>query len=185
MHIPHTKRLSFHFVTLDDAEFLWSVDQDEAVMKYINGGKKTSMETIREQFIPRIRAFSDELKGWGLWRVSALESPQEDLGWILVRPFGFFTGERDDNNLELGWRFHRNTWGKGIATEAAAQVKQALYVNGTNQFSAIALPDNKASVNVMEKLGMTFSHRYLYSDAVFNDEVVVYRQTLLPAKPVC
>lgn len=174
MDISNTSRLQFHFVTAADADFLWLLDQDDEVMKYV-GGHKTSKEAIADKFIPRIQAFADKDKGWGLWRVSEVNAPHDDLGWILVRPLGFFTGNRDDENMELGWRFHRKTWGQGIATEAAAQVKAALMAQGYRRFSAIALPENTASIAVMKKLGMTFSHLYHYQDAAFDDEVVVYQ----------
>ena len=32
MHIGHSARLSYHYVTEKDVEFLWELDQDEAVM---------------------------------------------------------------------------------------------------------------------------------------------------------
>ncbi|HBI76313.1 MAG TPA: N-acetyltransferase, partial [Alteromonas macleodii] len=56
MHIKDSARLSYHYVTEQDADFLWELDQDELVMKYINGGKKSSKEDIREIFVPRFQA---------------------------------------------------------------------------------------------------------------------------------
>ncbi len=185
MRVADSERLSYHFVTADDARFLWEIDQDEAVMKYLNGGTKTSWETLEKQFLPRIAEFSDESRGWGLWRVSLKQSPRTDLGWILVRPYGFFTGERDDNNLELGWRFHRAAWGKGYATEAARQVRDSLFQHGTRQFCAIAMPENAGSIGVMKNLGMTYSHTHRYIDAIFDEDVVVYQQNMMPARPLC
>ena len=90
MHIKDSARLSYHYITEQDADFLWELDQDELVMKYINGGKKSSKEDIREIFVPRFQAYSNPALGWGLWRVETLVE-KESIGWILVRPFGFFT----------------------------------------------------------------------------------------------
>ena len=90
MHIMDSARLSYHYVTEKDADFLWELDQDELVMKYINGGKKSSKEEIRDIFVPRFQAYSNPALGWGLWRVETL-AEKESIGWILVRPFGFFT----------------------------------------------------------------------------------------------
>lgn len=173
MHIKDSARLSYHYVTETDADFLWELDQDELVMKYINGGKKSSKEDIQNIFIPRIQAFSNLAFGWGLWRVETLHN-KESVGWILVRPFGFFTQNPQSDNIELGWRFKRDSWGKGFATEAALAVKEALYEIGIEKFSAIANPDNAASINIMKKLGMKFSHELEYKDAVFEETVVVY-----------
>lgn len=178
MKIPHSARLQYHFVTASDAHFLWSIDQDPAVMTYLNGGKKTSWEDIQQVFLPRIKAFSARHKGWGLWRVSTLAPPGEDLGWILVRPMGFFSAEPNHNNLELGWRFYQKAWGKGYATEAAKQVRDALAKCGIQQFSAIALPQNRGSIGVMKKLGMTYAYDFHYRDHVFDEQVVVYQQSI-------
>ena len=92
----------------------------------------------------------------------------------MVRPFGFFTQHPESDNMELGWRFKRHTWGKGYATEAAESVKEALYDIGVEKFSAIANPQNSASINIMKKLGMTFSHELEYKDKLYHETVVVY-----------
>ncbi len=173
MHIMDSERLSYHYITESDADFLWELDQDEEVMKYINGGKKSSKEDVRDIFVPRFQAYSNPALGWGLWRVETLAG-KESIGWILVRPFGFFTKDPESDNMELGWRFKRNTWGKGYATEAAMAVKEALFDLGVEKFSAIANPDNAASINIMKKLGMTFSHELEYKDKLFHETVVVY-----------
>ncbi|MBU3022489.1 GNAT family N-acetyltransferase [Aestuariibacter sp. A3R04] len=176
MNVADSSRLSFHFITADDADFLWSLDQDEEVMRYLTGGRKTTREEINHTFLPRLAAFSQRDKGWGLWRVAEKGKGGNDLGWILVRPMGFFSGERDDENIELGWRFRRVSWGRGVATEAARQVKQCLVDHGYRRFSAIALPENRGSIAVMKKLGLTFSHHFRYTDDVFDEDVVVYEQ---------
>lgn len=177
MYIPDSERLAYELVSEKHAEFLWSIDQDEQVMKYINGGKRTSRDDIDGVFLPRIKAFSNPALGWGVWKVTE-KSSGEDIGWILVRPMLFFTATPQSDNLELGWRFKRETWGKGYATEAARAVRDNLFEMGVELFSAISLPDNKASIAVMKKLGMEFSHQMHYQDEVFEGDVVVYQQDL-------
>lgn len=173
MHIGDSERLSYHYVTESDSEFLWELDQDESVMRFINGGRKSTREEIEQVFVPRFQAYSNPALGWGLWRVRVIDT-QQDIGWILVRPFGFFTQHPETDNIELGWRFRRDSWGNGYATEAARHVKEALYLTGIDTFSAIANPDNIASINIMTKLGMTFSHELEYKDSVYQGTVVVY-----------
>lgn len=173
MHIEDSDRLSYHFVTNDDADFLWEIDQDESVMRFINGGKKTSREDIDNIMLPRLQAYANFAFGWGIWRVQELSSG-ENIGWVLVRPFGFFTNDPQCDNLELGWRFKRKSWGNGFATEAAAAVKQALQELGTETFSAIADPENTASSRVMKKLGMEYLHDLDYKDALYEGKVAVY-----------
>ncbi len=177
MEFAETDRLIFDYITAADADFLWQLDQDVEVMRYLNGGFKTSREDIESVFLPRLAAYANPALGWGLWKVLEKTSA-EALGWILVRPFGFFTSHPQIDNIELGWRFKRSSWGKGYASEAAIAVRDGLAYTGISTFSAIAAPDNTASIGVMKKLGMTYSHTQFYEDSIYSEDVVVYTQTL-------
>lgn len=177
MEFAETERLAFSYVTAEDAEFLWDLDQDEEVMRHLNGGQKTTRAEIYSVFLPRLAAYANPVLGWGLWKVT-LKETGDAIGWVLVRPFGFFTSHPEINNLELGWRFKRQYWGKGYASEAAAAIRDGLALTGISKFSAVTLPENHASIRIMEKLGMQFSHTQFYEDSVFNENVVVYSQHL-------
>ena len=172
--VTPSARLTYRRVTAQDRDFLFEIDQDEEVMRYLTGGRKTTRKEVDEVFIPRIESFNNEEKGWGLWQVSLSTGNRQAIGWILVRPLGFFTGNPQPDNLELGWRFRRQSWGKGYATEAAKAVLDSLKQAGCPQFSALALADNHGSINIMQKLGMQYQRTERYTDAIFDDDVVVY-----------
>jgi len=183
VNIPASKRLSYQLMTPADAGLLFQLDQDEDVMRYINGGIKTSKEDIERIFVPRMQSYTNEQEGWGLWQVKVAEN-QEFIGWILIRPMAFFCKTPELNNLEIGWRFHRSSWGKGYATEAAKQVMMTLIEQDVcnesklKKFTAIAKQDNKASINIMKKLGMKYTKTEFNDDPLINDEVVFYQFTL-------
>ena len=190
MKINNSERLSFRLMDENDAQLLFELDQDIEVMRYINGGTKTSMDDIKNAFIPRLNKFTDPEKGWGLWQVNITDS-NEYIGWILVRPMNFFNAMPADknaalentalenarhDNLELGWRFKQTSWGKGYATEAALAVKQALAATvNVNYFSAIADPNNQASINIMEKIGMDYVDTVLHTSSSGDLDVVYYQ----------
>ena len=44
--------------------------------------------------------------------------------------------------------------------------------------SAIAMPDNTASIGVMRKLGMQFVKRYMHQDALGDVDAVLYRMSI-------
>lgn len=178
MNIGPSNRLSYRMLTEQDADLLFELDQDEAVMRYLNGGIRTSMDDILNRFIPRLKAFYNPEKGWGLWQVNTLDS-NEYIGWILVRPMFFFNEHRNDKDLELGWRFKQKAWGKGYATEAADHIANAIIaVNKPDAFSAIAVEENLGSIAIMKKLGMTFVKKDLHIDPVWQAEVVYYSKPL-------
>ncbi|MBC7807387.1 MAG: GNAT family N-acetyltransferase, partial [Akkermansiaceae bacterium] len=83
------------------------------------------------------------------------------IGWFLLRPatdhrFAAEVGFRADE-LELGYRFRRAFWDKGLATEGArALVEYAAMDANVSAVVAVALKENVASTRVMEKVGLVF-----------------------------
>jgi len=172
VNVSDSKRLRFALMGPADANDLFELDQDPAVMRYINGGKVTSWEDIENVFLPRMAAYTDAEKGWGLWKVLLADS-DTFIGWILVRPMYFFSEETAWEDWELGWRFKQAYWGFGYATEAAHQVMNALKNQAQmTRFSAIAMPDNAASIAIMKKLGMHYIKTDLHKDPLGDEEVV-------------
>jgi len=176
MEISDSDRLCYELMTAKDAELMFQLDQDPEVMRYVTAGKLTTREEIAEVYIPRMESYTNPAKGWGLWKVSLIQD-KLFIGWILVRPVNFFSPDPGLDNLELGWRFARESWGKGYATEAAVSVRQVLIEAGNcTQLSALAVEDNQASINIMLKLGMSYIKTDVHRDPLGNNEEVVYYQ---------
>ena len=176
MDIENSTRLSYQLVDESDSEFLFQLDQNPEVMRYINGGSMTTREDIKALFIPRHNVYKNVDKGWGLWKVTELDT-QDEIGWILVRPMDFFSDAPIWHDIELGWRFLQTTWGKGFASEAAMHIQQVMAKQSENKsFSAIAVRDNIGSIAIMKKLGMHYIKAYVHSDSQLGDvDVVLYR----------
>jgi len=175
MNVSNSARLSYSLMTRDDADIIFKIDQDPEVMRYINGGKITTREEVRNVYIPRMESYTNAKNGWGLWKIAKLEN-DEVIGFVLVRPMAFFTDSPEYKNLELGWRFTQESWGQGYATEAANNIKQALLAKGgIVKFTAFAMEDNQASIHIMEKLGMIYLKTDLHKDPLGDNEVVFYQ----------
>ena len=173
MNIARTARLSFRLMDENDAELLYELDNDPEVMKHLTRGRVSTMQTIKEVFIPRLNAYRNEQKGWGLWQVNIIES-NEFIGWVLVRPMGFFE-QPDFSDLEIGWRFKKMSWGKGYASEAALAITKAVSEpEEVKSLSATALKDNLGSIKVMEKLGLKFVKNYNHKDEQGELPAVLY-----------
>ena len=174
MHILASERLHYRLMNLQDAALLHELDQDERVMKYINGAKKPSMQEIEDVMIPRLRQYLNPEKGWGIWQVSC-QYNKEYIGWILVRPMDFFSDRPQFDNLEVGWRFKSHTWGKGYATEAAKHIIDNIAAaTNVKRFCAIAVQENISSIRIMEKLGMRYVKTFVHKDPLVDAEVVYY-----------
>lgn len=175
MKISDSARLSFKLMSREDADLLFELDQDPAVMRFINGGHPTTRNDIEKRFIPRLESFSNEMNGWGLWQIN-ITSSSKFIGWILVRPMAFFSERPEFDNIELGWRFKQLAWGKGYATEAAHHIKKSLSTNGTiKYFSAVAMKENHASISIMKKIGMRYIKTYLHQDPLGDLPAVYYQ----------
>ncbi|ALT00002.1 GNAT family N-acetyltransferase [Lacimicrobium alkaliphilum] len=179
MQIQPSERLYYRLMNEHDGDLLFELDQDPAVMQYITYGKTTSRDEIKNTFIPRMLSYRNPQKGWGLWQVN-IKQDDRFIGWILVRPMHFFNDNRDDQDIELGWRFKQAAWGKGYATEAARHIADAIVGHDANihSISAIAMEDNHGSINIMRKLGMQFIKHDLHKDPLGDMEVVYYRKML-------
>ncbi|WP_231916783.1 GNAT family N-acetyltransferase [Rheinheimera sp. SA_1] len=188
LQVPDSARLRFRLFDRDDAQPLFELDQDPEVMRFLSAGVCTTMEQIEQRMLPRMLAYRNPALGYGIWQVTTRADcellPACYIGWILVRPMGFFTENPQLDNLELGWRFKRESWGFGFATEAANAVAEAVAKHATAQqqplryLSALAVPDNQPSIAVMQKLGMQFVSQRLHHDPMWTAEVVEYCKTL-------
>lgn len=173
--VSNSERLSFRLLDITDESLFLDLDSDPEVMKFINGGKPTTKQEFHDVYVPRQQAFRNPAQGWGFWGVT-IKGSDTFLGWILVRPMNFFSDNKDLNDIEVGWRFKQQVWGKGYATEAAQAVISSLRKQlGYNKFTAIAVADNTGSINIMKKLGMTLIKEDIHKDPL-GDQVSVFYQ---------
>ena len=91
--------------------------------------------------------------GHGLWAVE-IPGEAEFIGFVGLAFHNFeahFTPA-----VEVGWRLARNYWGRGFASEAArAAVDDGFDRVALKEIVSFTVPENKRSVRVMQRLGMT------------------------------
>ncbi|MFA6527313.1 MAG: GNAT family N-acetyltransferase [Candidatus Babeliales bacterium] len=80
----------------------------------------------------------------------------------------------DETKIELAYRIHKNHWGKGLATEVATAVRDyAFDVLKFPEIVSCIAHDNKGSMSVAEKVGLTY-----WKEGVFKGMPCrVYRMT--------
>ena len=71
---------------------------------------------------------------------------------------------------ELGFRLAHDCWGHGFATEAAkATVAHATHLPNTQSIVAIVDPNNRQSVRVLQKIGMTYEGDVMFEGYDYPD----------------
>lgn len=146
-----------------------AINSDPVVMEHF---PSTQDSKTTESFIYRINEQYNKY-GYSLYAVE-LKSTDEFIGFVGLNHPDFdipnFSAESKPV-VEIGWRLSAKHWGKGYATEAAkAVLKMAFEELGLNEIVSFTVPDNKRSIKVMEKIGMTrdvrddFSHPKLTSN---------------------
>lgn len=149
--ILETGRLRLRRFTEQDVSNLFDLNSDAEVMRFINGGKPTPAEEIRDKIIPFHLAVYERYHGLGTWAAESI-SAGEFLGWFHLRPG---PGE-DRTNVDLGYRLRRAAWNKGYATEGSrALIRTAFTDLGVERIFAHTMTVNTASRRVMEKCGLT------------------------------
>jgi [ribosomal protein S5]-alanine N-acetyltransferase len=138
----------------DDWLLLRPIATDPQVMRYISAGKPWPDERIRE-FVGRQVAHFDRL-GYCLWKLLHKQT-SEMIGFCGLQPLDG-TAE-----TEIGWWLARAWWGQGLATEtASAALLDGFERARLEKIVAIAMAENRASIHVMEKLGMTYERDMIH-----------------------
>jgi RimJ/RimL family protein N-acetyltransferase len=142
-----TGRLTLRKMTLDDTDDLLSVFSDPRVMQSFGGELFDRVQM--ERWVRRNLAHQEQY-GFGLFSV-ILRAEQ-----LLVGDCGLERMEvGGEPEVEIGYDIRSDYWGRGIATEAAAAVRDFAFGRlRLPRVVSLIRPDNVASRRVSEKIGM-------------------------------
>ena len=59
-----------------------------------------------------------------------------------------------EGEVEIGWHFHPDSWGKGLASESAAALLARGFAQGLHEIWAVTDLDNHRSAAVCHRIGM-------------------------------
>jgi RimJ/RimL family protein N-acetyltransferase len=160
--IIETERLLLRTFTPDDAHLIYDLNKDPDVIKFtmdpisdITHANEILVNTILPQYT---------LYNHGRWAVHK-KSDKLFIGWcgLKARP--------ERNEIDLGYRFYKNYWGNGFATETAfACLRYGFEKLKLSRIIGRAMPQNIASLKVLEKCGM----KYLGEGIVDNHPAKTY-----------
>jgi RimJ/RimL family protein N-acetyltransferase len=153
-----TDRLVLRDITEAHAELLFDLDADPEVMRYIGPRPAPDVAGYRD----RTRTVYMPLQAhlWHGVRIVLDRATGEFLGWVFARPatdskFARELGWTRPDEVEVGYRYRRSAWGRGVATEAAAPLVGIAFADpATTAVVACALAGNAGSLRVLEKLSL-------------------------------
>ncbi len=146
--ILQTPRLLLRQLTIADAAVIQQLNSAPEVLKYIH---EPALENAAQAEQVLINIILPQYKNnLGRWAVHTKHN-NEFIGWCGLKLLA------ETSEIDLGYRFKKNAWGHGYATEAARDVLDY----GFNQLNlktiiAKAQVENLASINVLQKIGMQF-----------------------------
>ncbi|WP_436716620.1 GNAT family N-acetyltransferase [Roseiconus lacunae] len=165
MVVTESERLTLRHALPDDVVAMRTVFGDAEVMRYGDGPK--SDRWVVSWITQMNHSYREH--GYGLWVVTFKPSGLP-IGYCGLTWFPSINGQPE---VEVGYRFARNHWGFGYATESAIAVRDYSYIDlGLNRLIAIIDPENRRSIRVAEKLGMQYEGDvmlpgYSHADSVY------------------
>jgi len=157
-----TERLILTPVALEDIEIYTKLLTCEVTTRYLPGGKPFTLEYI-EKYVPE--KVGHWRKGYGTFIIAVKDEPSVKIGYAGV--------EKIPNTLfsDIRYGLLPEFQGKGYALEASKAVLNFTLETGIiSEVHGVAVKENRASVNLLKKLGMLESSERPYD----SDELVTF-----------
>lgn len=164
--VIETDRLLLRTFTVEDAPLIYELNLDPEVTRYTGDPVKDlhqAQQVLEQTILPQYALYNH-----GRWAVH-VKGPDPVatgfIGWcgLKARP--------ERNEIDLGYRFMQKAWGKGYASEAAWACLEYGFKNlNLQRIVGRAMPQNKASLRVLEKCGM----QYIGEEVVDDHPAITY-----------
>jgi RimJ/RimL family protein N-acetyltransferase len=160
-----TRRLTLRCFKESDLAPYAALNRDPEVVEHLGG--------------PVSREYTEEIAEWanGLYLseeigLLAVERT-EDAAFLGMCGLHHLDAYPDD--IEIAWRFAREFWGHGYATEAArAWLTYGFDVKRLHRVISVTEEGNVRSLGVMRRLGLKFDHKARIEEEGMEFDVVVY-----------
>ena len=148
-----TERTFMRELSIDDATDFFALNQDPSVLQYTGDVPFTSVQAAAA-FLKTY----DQYTKYGVGRFAVVDRySNEFMGWCGLK----YSIERAE--YDIGFRFHKKHWNKGLATETAkACINDGFVRLGIQRIVGRAMAENTASIKVLQKLGMEFKSTFSF-----------------------
>ena len=160
-----TPRLILRPISLDDAQAYHPLVNDPQILEYTTEQPLSSLAEVRE--LLRTRPLADYQR-YGYGRLACIE---RHTGRLIG-----FSGLKfldDLQQVDVGYRFLPDCWGKGYATESSrAVIEHGFQELGLSRIIGLVMPQNTPSARVLQKVGLHYEKRIRVDDC--NEELDLY-----------
>ena len=146
-NVLETERMMLRWMEMSDVDDLIGIFSDPVAMRYYPGTK-----TRREA------------EDWVRWTLSSYRDHGFGQWAAVLKDSGEFAGQcgltvqevEGEEEVEIGYLFLREFWGRGLATEAARAARDhGFHALGYERLVSLIDPGNLASRRVAERVGLT------------------------------
>ena len=138
-------------LTIEDAKDFYALNLDEEVLKYTGDNPFDNIQASID-FLTNY----DQYEKYGVGRLAVIDKTTLNfLGWCGLK---YSQGK---NEYDIGFRFHRNYWNKGYATETSKKCLDFGFTElGIEKVIGRAMKENIGSIKVLEKIGMKYKENF-------------------------
>ena len=172
LYLFKSERLGFRVWKKSDLAYYIAMNSDDEVMRYFP--KEFRPDALGSA--QSIERFMDHYNKYGYtyFAVDYIEN-NEFIGFLGMKTISyeaFFSP-----GVDIGWRFRKEYWGRGLATEGAIASRDYFFSNfDVGRLISLTPLQNQPSWNVMEKIGMkkigTFNHPMIENEDPLAEHVV-------------
>ncbi|HLC13885.1 MAG TPA: GNAT family N-acetyltransferase [Chthoniobacterales bacterium] len=163
--IIETERLIVREYFEDDAEAFFRLNSDPEVVRFVPDAGLANVEEARKILMEHPIA---DYRKHGFGRGACiLKSTGENIGFAGLKYL------EELGEVDVAYRFMRPYWGLGLASEAAiASVRYGFADLGLKRVIGLVMPENTASVRVLEKAGLRYSDSVSLWDHQFSKYII-------------
>jgi len=166
MNLKSDRLLIGHFKRTD-LEDWFLIERDPSVRKYILDGSVLNEQQAYEYIDQNIASYAKF--NFGRYTLREKKSLR------LIGMCGFL---RTDMGIDFGYRLSKDMWGCGLGFEAAnAVLAYGIDVIGLNQIVAGVMPENLASIKILERLGFIYDTDIIYDRKTYHKYIFSSNKT--------
>jgi len=167
-----TKRTYLRNLILDDAEDFYRLNLDPDVLKYTGDAPFQRVDDAR-MFLEHY----DQYEKYGVGRLAVIEKGTNAfIGWCGLK----YSSDIDE--YDIGFRFFKDVWNQEYASETVSRCLEFGFSDlDIEEIVGRAMMENKASIQVLEKIGMIFKQHFDFD----GQDGVIYQMTKSEYHKMC